>query len=117
MPNQQGRGMSPAMNQQGRPMSPAMNQQGRPMSPAGNRPMTPTGPQYNPQRPMTPNSQGRPRSPSAAQLQDRRNSPPGPTRMNPTPTIQVDGANSSPPLSKSPPSGLVGRKPVPGQAM
>lgn len=122
VPGQQPRPMSPGMNQQPRPMSPGMNQGPRSMSPAGNRsqnpqgrpmtpqgrPMTPNGgPQYNPQRPMTPNGQqSRPRSPSAAQMQDRRNSPPGPSPMNPAPKI------GSPPGASAP----VTRKPV-GQAM
>lgn len=104
-----------------RPMSPGMNGP-RPSSPAGGRnspapgqrPMTPQGQQQRPmtpqgqqQRPMTPQGQGRPRSPSVAQQQGRRQSPPGPSPMNPSPQTQE--------LSSSPPS--VGRKPVPGQAL
>lgn len=85
--------MSPAMNQGGGRMSPA---QGRPASPS-QRPMGPNGP----------NNQGRPRSPSSSQLQERRNSPPGPSPMNPA----ANGPQTSPQGSP------VGRKPVPGQAM
>ncbi|TVY76087.1 hypothetical protein LSUE1_G009155 [Lachnellula suecica] len=101
----QGRPMSPA-NHQGRPMSPAMNpgapRSGPPrsMSPASQRPRTPNG--AGPRGPPN-NQQGRPRSPSAAQTQARRNSPPGPSPMNPM--AQSD----------SPPE--LARKPVPGQAL
>lgn len=95
--------------------------------------MTPTGPQYTLQQgPMAPQGQGRPRSPSAAQMQARRNTPPGSSPMNPV--AQPDGA-ASPPRAASPPTGSpsgpppqaqsppptaaapVGRKPVPGQAL
>lgn len=95
----------PRGSPQGRPMSPA-SQQGRPMTPNG-RPMTPNSQQSG--RPNTPNSQ-RPRSPSAAQTQSRRNSPPGPSPMNP-----VGQAISGHPRSLS--GGAPQRKPVPGQAL
>jgi len=131
VPNQGPRPMSPSMNQGPRPMSPGMKQGPRPMSPAmnqgpprsmspaGNRPMTPNGRPMTPQgRPMTPtgapqstpnSQQSRPRSPSVAQMKDRRNSPPGPSPMNPNPNPIVSG---SPPN----PAGPLARKPV-GQAM
>jgi len=119
--NMQGRPMSPA-NGQGRPMSPAMNNgpprsmspagnrpmnngPPRSMSPAGNRPMTPTG--SHPRGPPN-NQQGRPRSPSTSQMQARRNSPPGPSRMNPNAP-----SDSPAPEPQRQPS----RKPVPGQAL
>ncbi|TVY38224.1 hypothetical protein LSUB1_G004232 [Lachnellula subtilissima] len=112
---QQGRPMSPAMNNgpprsqspSGRPMSPAMNNgPPRSQSPSG-RPMTPNG--SHPRGPPN-NQQGRQRSGSASQVQARRNSPPGPSRMNPN-APPSDGSQSSEP--RSPPA----RKPVPGQAL
>ncbi|EHL02934.1 hypothetical protein M7I_0901 [Glarea lozoyensis 74030] len=130
----QGHPMTANMHQQGRPMSPAgirpmtpNGQQGRPMTPTGQqgRPMTPTGQQG---RPMTPNSQnrqrgppangpmngqGRPRAPSNAQQQARRNSPPGPSRMNPVSPPE----NNSPGPLRTPSGNTPQRKPVPGQAM
>ncbi|TVY87349.1 hypothetical protein LAWI1_G008454 [Lachnellula willkommii] len=112
---QQGRPMSPAMNNgpprsqspSGRPMSPAMNNgPPRSQSPSG-RPMTPNG--SHPRGPPN-NQQGRHRSPSASQVQAKRNSPPGPSRMNPN-APPSDGTQSSEP--RGPPA----RKPVPGQAL
>lgn len=129
VPGPQGRAMTP--NGQGRPMTPngqsprpmtPNGQNGRPMTPNGQggrtmtpqglqpRPMTPTGPlPGTPNGPMpgTPNSQNRQRSNSAASGQARRQSPPGPSPMNPVPQF-----------AGSPPSNsLIGRKPVPGQAL
>ncbi|CZR62121.1 uncharacterized protein PAC_12018 [Phialocephala subalpina] len=109
-PNGQGRSMTPN-GQSPRPMTP--NGQGsRPMTPQGlqTRSMTPTGPlpgTPNGPMPSTPNTQNRQRSNSAASSQARRQSPPGPSPMNPVPQF-----NGSPP-SNSP----IGRKPVPGQAL
>jgi hypothetical protein len=111
-PPQQGRPMSPAMNMgqrsaspaQGRPSGPQHNGQGRPASPAGGRPSTAGGPRGPQGRPMDPN-RARSNSPSPAQMQDSRNSPPGSTGVR-TPY-------GSPPSGNGP----IGRKPVPGQAM
>lgn len=85
----------------GRPQSPA----GRPMSPYGTRPQSPAG-----GRPMSPGprsqspgpryQQGRSESPNRM---NRRMSPPGPSQM-------------SQEYKPGPPTGPVGRKPVPGQA-
>ncbi|KAH6895356.1 hypothetical protein B0T10DRAFT_213697 [Thelonectria olida] len=118
----QGRPQSPAgqrpMTPQGRPMTP----QGRPQSPAGQRPMTPNGgrsqsPMGRPMnapgapagRPMSPGPRAqspgpRSQSPNGMNRQGR-NSPPGPSPMNP-----------NQPPAQGPPTGPVGRKPVPGQA-
>lgn len=85
-----GRPQSPA----GRPMSPYG---GRPHSPAGGRPMSP-GPRA--QSPGPRYQQGRSESPNRA---NRRMSPPGPSQM-------------SQEYKPGPPTGPVGRKPVPGQA-
>ncbi|KAJ2906341.1 variant sh3 [Zalerion maritima] len=95
------RPMSPAGQQ--RPMSPAGRPGSRPQSPAG-RPMRPQSPASGrPQSPAShPQSPGpRSRSPSGAA---RRNSPPGPSPMNPN--------TNAPPQQKA-----IERKPVPGQAL
>ncbi|KAM0325884.1 hypothetical protein ACHAQA_007187 [Verticillium albo-atrum] len=93
-----------------RPMGPPG---GRPMSPAGARGMSPgprsqsPGPRFQGSpggRSQSPNGMGRTQSPAGS------NRIPHPSRMNP----------NSPPrdsqLSQGPPTGPVGRKPVPGQA-
>lgn len=109
------------MGNQGRPMTPngQPGNPNRPMGPNPNRPMTPTG-QRNPNRPMTPTGQGqgRPRAPSSApSQQDRRNSPPGPTRMSPTnPPYPMDN-HGSPRTSGNAANNAPVRKPVPGQAL
>jgi len=114
---QQGRQDPPQSPPQGRPISPAMNQGHRPLSPAGNRPMTPQGYSMTPngpQKQITPQNQGRPRSPSSAQMQNPRHSPPGPSPMNPVALSDVAG---SPAQSQNPPTeSPISRKPV-GQAL
>lgn len=144
----QGRPASPAVMGAGqqRPASPAMMGAGqqRPASPASGRgspspynraprPMGP-GPNGSQQRSMSPGPYGggpqRPaviptpgskrRSNSASEVRDRRQSPPGPSPMNPN--VQrvpmhlqaVTSPDST--LSQSPPQTMA-RKPVPGQAM
>ncbi|OIW28271.1 hypothetical protein CONLIGDRAFT_370804 [Coniochaeta ligniaria NRRL 30616] len=72
---------------------------GRPQSPAGMRPMSPAYDQRS-QSPGPRYQQGRPQSPSGMQ---RRMSPPGQSPMNQE-------------YQAGPPTGPVGRKPVPGQA-
>lgn len=119
---------------QQRPASPAdgrgspapYNRAPRPMSPGplrGQRSMSPGpyggGPQ---QRTNIPPPVARRRSNSAAEVRERRNSPPGPSPMNPNagiiarlpPQLQPASPPRSP--SQSPPQTLA-RKPVPGQAM
>ncbi|KAH7312981.1 hypothetical protein BKA65DRAFT_149876 [Rhexocercosporidium sp. MPI-PUGE-AT-0058] len=110
----------PQQQQQQRPMSPGMNGQRmapnalqiRPSTPNGQhpRPASPAGSMQQRQpRPMVQGQeQGRVRSNSAAQTQRPRIAP-SPSQMNPMP--QFDGAGSPPQGS------IVGRKPVPGQAL
>ncbi|KAL2061973.1 hypothetical protein VTL71DRAFT_7351 [Oculimacula yallundae] len=107
---------------QQRPMSPGMNGQRmapnalqiRPSTPNGQhpRPASPAGSMQQRQpRPMVQGQDGgRARSNSAAQTQRPRIAP-GPSQMNPMPMPQFDGAGSPPQGS------IVGRKPVPGQAL
>lgn len=119
---------------QQRPASPAngrgspspYNRAPRPMSPAslrGQRSMSPGpyggGPQ---QRTNIPLPAARRRSNSVAEARERRNSPPGPSPMNPNagiiarlpPQLQPTSPPRTP--SQSPPHALT-RKPLPGQAM
>lgn len=115
--------------------------QQRPSSPAGGRgspspynraprPMAP-GPHGGQQRSMSPgpygggpqhpaNNQRKRRSNSASDVRDRRNSPPGPSPMNPnmqrmqTQYPPITGPND---FSNRSPTPSMSRKPVPGQAM
>ena len=110
------RGPPPGMMGPGnpRPSSPAS---GRDSPSPTNRAPRPVGPGSagGQQRPMSPGATiptpgGKPRSNSASETHDRRNSPPGPSPMNPN--TQRDRA-----MSQSPPQSVLARKPVPGQAM
>ena len=71
-----------------------------------------------PQRPPT-SPGGRNRSNSASQVRERRNSPPGPSPMNPhgksSQRLPIQLTAGSPQLQASPPTSML-RKPVPGQA-
>jgi hypothetical protein len=115
-----GRNSPNAFVQQPRPLSPASGRNSpglygpppRPMSPAGGRPRAQSNAVPRSQspgpyggsnlKPMPPSdAQGRRRSNSASQIQARRNSPPGPSKMNPAAFPAV----------------VPQRKPVPGQAM
>ena len=116
---------------QQRPASPASGR-GSP-TPYGGRAPRPMGPNGSQQRSMSPGPYGggpsqRPagtpmsgkrRSNSASDLRGGRNSPPGPSRMNPN--IQripmQQQAIASPDGLSAPSTPTVGRKPVPGQAM
>ncbi|KAI9809460.1 MAG: hypothetical protein M1827_006840 [Pycnora praestabilis] len=124
----QGRNSPVPFVQATRPLSPA----GRPMSPAGRQApsqQSPTtyvgpprsrspGPYAGQERPKPPTQ--RRRSNSAGQVQARRNSPPGPSPMNPNassilqrlPTQLRPGSPLTPQQAPVPV-----RKPVPGQAM
>ena len=114
----------------------------RPASPAGNRgppaphsrQPRPTGPNNGSPRSMSPGPYGggpqaarrgdmpspggKRRSNSASDVQNRRNSPPGPSPMNPlvhrVPMKEQAPAHPDRPAS---PTVSIGRKPVPGQAM
>jgi hypothetical protein len=115
-PNQRPMGPQGGQPAYARPESPMTGPGQRPQSPAG-RPISP----YRPASPaggrsMSPGpGQQRPQSPMGA----RRMSPPGPSPMNPqgqpqpqqqSPTLQYQAPRPGPP------TGPVGRKPVPGQA-
>lgn len=116
---------------QQRPASPA-NGRGSPSPfPQALRPGSPNPAPYQrsmspgpygggPQRPTIPPPGGKARSNSASAVRDRRNSPPGPSPMNPNVQrvpmhLQAVTAPGQV-LSQSPPQS-VARKPVPGQAM
>ncbi|KAL1871574.1 hypothetical protein VTK73DRAFT_2038 [Phialemonium thermophilum] len=113
----QGGPPGPMAGPAGRPQSPAERAMspygGRPQSPAGNRAMSPHGmrPQSPaPNRAMSPAP--RSRSPSPQQLQNRPQSPSGSTRrMSPPGPSSMNQE-----IRPGPPTGPVGRKPVPGQA-
>lgn len=130
-PGPQGRPMTPNGGPQGRSMTPNGGPQGRPMTPNGGpqgRPMTPTGSSQS--RSMSPGPRN---GPYGQQGNERRITPPGPSRMNPSPEFSTSpqdvplpfdsSAQASPRSSPSTsPHGSisqvrVGRKPVPGQAM
>ncbi|KAI4164608.1 MAG: hypothetical protein LQ342_001922 [Letrouitia transgressa] len=85
------------------------------------------GPQ---QRPNMPHPATKRRSNSASDVRERRNSPPGPSPMNPNARNIMTGMQKVPmqlqavtspdqavPMSTSPPASVPARKPVPGQAM
>lgn len=114
-----GRGSPSPYGRQPRPMGPPNGQQ-RSMSPGpygrgSPRSMSPGpyggGPQGGRASPG-----GKRRSNSASDIQSRRQSPPGPSPMNPlmqrVPMVEQAVANPDGPASP-----MVGRKPVPGQAM
>ena len=113
-----GRG-SPAPQGRQRPIGPPNGQQ-RSMSPGpygGGPPRSMSPGPYGggPQSPRGQNGRKR-RSNSASDIQSRRNSPPGPSPMNPMMqrVPMQDQAVANPDRPASP---AVGRKPVPGQAM
>ncbi len=109
-----GRGSPGPRNRAPRPIGPGHNgSQQRSMSPG------PYG--GGPQRPANiPTPGGKRRSNSASDLRERRNSPPGPSPMNPNiqrVPMQLQAVTSpDQALSQSPPQTMA-RKPVPGQAM
>lgn len=114
-----GRGSPAPSGRQPRPMGPPNGQQ-RSMSPGpyggGPQPRSMSPGPYGggPQSPRGQN--GKRRSNSASDISSRRNSPPGPSRMNPM-MQRVPMKEQAIAHPDRPASPAVGRKPVPGQAM
>lgn len=110
-----GRGSPGPYSRDPRSMSPPPRPVQRSMSPG------PYG--GGPERPSMPPPGTKRRSNSASQVRERRNSPPGPSPMNPNANnmqripLQLQAVTAPGQLipSSQPPAGL--RKPVPGQAM
>lgn len=115
------RSMSPATGR-GSPGPGSYDRSPRPGSPGSftkpPRSMSPGPYGGGPQRPPS-SPGGRNRSSSASQVRERRNSPPGPSRMNPNAKfpqrLPPQLTAGSPQLQASPPTTMP-RKPVPGQA-
>ncbi|KAL8744374.1 MAG: hypothetical protein Q9190_003370 [Brigantiaea leucoxantha] len=118
-----GRGSPSPYDRAPRSMAPGARPAQRSMSPGPYG----GGPQ---QRPGIPPAGGRRRSNSASDVRERRNSPPGPSPMNPNAHNIMAGVQRVPlqlqavtapdqtiPMSTSPPASMPARKPVPGQAM
>ena len=118
------------MANQQRPSSPATgrgspspyHQDSRAISPSpsrGQRSMSPGPYGGGPQRPFMP-TPGKRRSNSASAVRERRNSPPGPSPMNPNVQrvpMQLQAVTAPGQVLATSPPQSVARKPVPGQAM